>query len=172
MAGEAIDIQVGVILPQTAKDVAHDLDDTGHQPAFGRRDRSNSEGRVVALGHQVLQATARAIGREVAFVVGGVVDEIDNSTALADGATGSYAIDTLEMTFGVKAALGAGKAIEAFLTASSEATVEVQTHSQAHWMIHLDALNFGRVGIRSIFATTVNSIQFNQSTKRGRPCKA
>ena len=40
--------------------------------------------------------------------------------------TGSFAIEELELTFGVKAALGAGQAVAAFLTASGEATVEVK----------------------------------------------
>jgi hypothetical protein len=122
-------IRVGVLLPHSAGEPRPDeLDETGHKPAFGgrRRAKDDEESRIAVLGHQVLQAAANAIGHEVAFVVNGVVEGIEKNAASANGQISSYAIDNLEMTFGVKATLGAGKAVEAFLTASGEATVQVK----------------------------------------------
>jgi hypothetical protein len=132
---EPLDIRVGVLLTESApvdSDADQDLDGTGHEQAWGNRGRhvAARDGRVALLGREVLRAAAEAVGREVAFVVSGVVAGIEHPDPLASGRsrvqTGSFAIDNLEMTFGVKATLGAGKAVEAFLTASGEATVQVK----------------------------------------------
>jgi hypothetical protein len=124
---EQPEVTVGVFLPTSDRLPAGDeldLDDTGHVPASGWRGRPAAiPGNPVAvLGRDVLRAAAEAIGREVALVVGGVVAGIESPGLPA----GSFVVDNLELTFGVKATLGAGKAIEAFLSASSEATVEVK----------------------------------------------
>jgi hypothetical protein len=133
MPGEA-EIVVGVLLePATDQDVLADdeLDETGHAPAWGERGRhaATKERRVARLGQEVLVAAAHAVGREVALVVDGIVAGIERPAP--NGSTGglhtsSFAIDNLELTFGVKATLGAGKAVEALLTATGEATVEVK----------------------------------------------
>jgi hypothetical protein len=108
-----------------------DLDDTGHAPAAGQRGqhRRSRGDRMTALGEDVLKAAAEAVGNEVALVVAGVVGGIDKRTAARPGRsvldTGSFDIGDLELKFGVKAVLGSGKAVEALLTASGEATVEV-----------------------------------------------
>jgi outer membrane receptor protein involved in Fe transport len=121
------EVTVGVFLPASERfepAVEADLDDDGLAPASGWRGRRAAiQGNPVAVvGRDVLRATAEAIGREVALVVGGVVAGIESPGLSA----GSFLVDGLELTFGVKATLGAGKAVEAFLSASTEATVEVK----------------------------------------------
>src|SRR5215475_10975272 len=143
---ESVGIQLGVLLARSTPlredetrgdagwvepdELEEDLDETGHAPAWGRRGRhvAAAGSRVAQLGQDVLRAAAEAVGREIALVVGGVISGIEQPR---DGAssggvqTGSFAIDDVELKFGVKATLGAGKAVEAFFTASGEATVEV-----------------------------------------------
>jgi hypothetical protein len=81
------------------------------------------------LGQDVLQVAAQAVGQEIALVVGGVVSGIERQCPAGQAIsarTGSFNIDEVELVFGVKAVLGAGKAVEAFFTASGEATVAVK----------------------------------------------
>ncbi|MEV0128594.1 hypothetical protein AB0H83_09005 [Dactylosporangium sp. NPDC050688] len=110
-------------------DETDELDETGHAQAWGRRGRHAAPRRSVAvLGQDVLRAAAEAVGREVAVVVSGVVNGLEHPAAPGGAAgppTGSFDIDALDLKFGVKATVGAGKAVEALLSASSEATVEV-----------------------------------------------
>jgi hypothetical protein len=131
-----MEIAVGVLLEESdALDLENDgdseeIDETGHVPAAGRRGRhrASTGSRVVEIGEDVLRAAAEAVGHEVALVVAGVVGGIDKrSSSLGGGAgdTGSFDIGDVELKFGVKAVLGAGRAVEALLTASGEATVEV-----------------------------------------------
>ena len=134
---EPVDIQVGVLLatsqPARADDADGDgdLDDPGYAPAFGNRGRrrtAEQDNRVAQLGQDVLRAAAEAIGREINLVVGGVISgleqRVDGTHAAAVG-DASLGIEEVALKFGVKATLGVGKAIEAFFTASGEATVEV-----------------------------------------------
>lgn len=121
-----MEISLGVLLEEASMigsvDARDDLDETGHVPAAGRH-RFTTGNRVVEIGETALRAAAVAVGREVGVVVAGVVGGIEGPT---EGSfDGSFAIDNLELKFGVKAVLGTGKAIEALLTASGEATVEV-----------------------------------------------
>ncbi|WP_189329829.1 hypothetical protein [Actinoplanes ianthinogenes] len=124
----APEIRIGVFLaesgsPEHEVDIETDFDE-GHVPAFGYKGRHSIDvsTRVVQLGNDVLRTAAEAVGREVALVVDGVVAGIEERYP-ADSK--NFTIGDLELKFGVKATLGAGKAIEALLTASSEATVEV-----------------------------------------------
>jgi len=75
----------------------------------------------------VLRAAATAVGREVAAVLTGVATGIEERAGAAGAAirAGSFEVGDVELKFGVKAVLGAGKAVEALLAASGEATVEV-----------------------------------------------
>jgi hypothetical protein len=122
---EPTEIHVGVLLTEDmpAGSSEEGLDD-GHVPAAGYRGRHlvGAGQRVCELGHEVLQATAEAVGHEVALVVGGVLAGIERRPLVSSD---SFAIGDLELKFGVKATLGAGKAVQALLTATSEATVEV-----------------------------------------------
>lgn len=137
-AVESPEIRVGVLLAPSEGvltpagpvvddlDETDELDETGHAEAWGRRGRHAAPRRSVAvLGQDVLRAAAEAVGREVAVVVSGVVDGLEHPGGAAGPATGSFDIDALDLKFGVKATIGAGKAVEALLSASGEATVEV-----------------------------------------------
>ena len=128
MTADPVEIRLGVFLEEVApveEPADRDLDETGHAPAAGYRgEHRNTVGRRVALaGEDVLRAAAEAVGREVASVVAGVVRGIEQRGPAATG--GSFDVGDVELKFGVKATLGAGKAIEALLTATGEATVEV-----------------------------------------------
>jgi hypothetical protein len=145
MSQEPLDIRVGVLLAESAAAPdeleQEDLDSDRHAEAWGNRGRhvAGPEHQVAQLGHDILHAAAQAVGHEVAVVVSGVVagierpTEVDGAaiTAATDGGapsinTGTFTIEDLELTFGVKVTLGAGQAVAAFLTASGEATVEVK----------------------------------------------
>ncbi|GAB1512556.1 hypothetical protein JCM33774_45980 [Actinophytocola sp. KF-1] len=79
----------------------------------------------------MLQAAAEAIGREIGLVVGGVVAGIEQHDDKAAKA-GAFGIDDVVLKFGIKAAIGAGKVIEALFTANGEATVEVSLTLRKH----------------------------------------
>jgi hypothetical protein len=128
---EAVEIRVGVLLEEVAPASAggDELDETGHAPASGYRGehRAGLGRRVAVVGDEVLRVAATAVGHEVATVLTGVVAGIEQRAG-ASGApvrAGSFDVGDVELKFGVKAVLGAGKAVEALLTASGEATVEV-----------------------------------------------
>jgi hypothetical protein len=139
-------VQVGVLLEEDAG-LLQDDSAAGHAEAQGHRGR-HVAGRgnpVAQLGQDILHAAAQAVGREVAVVVAGVVDGIERPARTGPGTNGAtmdvgmvddaqpFTIDSLELTFGVKATLGAGQAVAALLTAVGEATVEVKvTMSQRH----------------------------------------
>ncbi len=138
---DSVDIRVGVLLPPSERpsddevdddsnEPPGELDDTGHAPALGRRrDRAAAPDRRGAqLGQDVLRATAQAIGHEIGLVVDSVVKGLEQRDNGADNTApqdGAFRIEDITLKFGVKATLGAGKMIEAFFTASGEATVEV-----------------------------------------------
>ncbi|GAA3938252.1 hypothetical protein [Actinoplanes auranticolor] len=128
---DSIEIRLGVLLAESGPEVSdngldgdEELLEEGHVPAAGYRGRHTikSDNRVVQLGNDVLRAAAEAVGGEVALVLDGVLAGIERRTPAAQRA---FAIEDLELKFGVKATLGAGKAVEALLTATGEATVEV-----------------------------------------------
>ena len=101
------EIHVGVLLESTA--LPREGGPARHTEAGGYRGdhAAGRDSRVTKLGRDVLQAAARAVGSEVAVVLAGVVAGIE-SPGGAVFSTGSFAIDSLELTFGVKATLGAG----------------------------------------------------------------
>ena len=132
-------MHVGVLLEESSA-IRDDAGSAGHAEAWGHRGRhiAGDGHQVAQLGQDILQAAAQAVGREVAVVVAGVVAGIERplsrdsgaDKALASGdllfSTGSFTIDNLELTFGVKTTLGVGPVVTALLTASGEATVEVK----------------------------------------------
>lgn len=120
------EVRLGVLLDEVAPaapESVEELDDTGHVPASGYRGahREGFRRRVVVVSDEVLRAAATAVGREVAEVVSGVVAGLEEKVPRV----GSFDVGDVELKFGVKAVLGAGKAVEALLSASGEATVEV-----------------------------------------------
>jgi hypothetical protein len=121
------EFQVGVLLDESTA-LPREGGPAGHTEARGYRGdhAAGRDSRVTKLGQDVLQAAARAVGSEVAMVLAGVVAGIESPGSGAAFSTGSFTIDSLELTFGVKATLGAGQAVAALLTAAGEATVDVK----------------------------------------------
>lgn len=132
MGGSVSDIQLeyGVWLerrpggPPTGDD---DRDGDDYKEALGQRGRhirgsSGVVDHVAVLGRDVLEAAARGVGEQISIVAENVLQQLSEG----EGAkAGTYTADKVDLTFGVKCVLGAGKAIEAFLSASSEATLQV-----------------------------------------------
>jgi hypothetical protein len=132
-------VAVGVMLPVLTVAAPDDLPDAvevldsdqdGYVLARGYQSRHGAErAKIVAqLGQDVLIATAEVVGHQIAIVVQGVIEGIDKQQIPAHPGAGDgtcFDIETVELKFGVTATLGTGKLIEAFLTASGEATVEV-----------------------------------------------
>jgi hypothetical protein len=123
-----LEIRVGVLLDEAVAAGAggDGLDETGHAPASGYRGehRAGIGRRVAVLGDDVLRAAATAVGQEVATVLSGVAAGIERRSP-SGAQVGSFDIGDVTLKFGVKAVLGVGRAVEALLSASSEATVEV-----------------------------------------------
>lgn len=129
VAPEPVDIALGVLLPpSTSVSGSASVDDDGYGEAIGGR---GARKHVAEMGYGVLRAAAEAIGREIGFVVGGVVAGIEQHDGKALQAE-SFGIDDVVLKFGIKATIGAGKAIEALFTASGEATVEVSLTLRRH----------------------------------------
>ncbi|GHG08919.1 MULTISPECIES: hypothetical protein [Amycolatopsis] len=115
-------LSVGVLLaPSTLLSDSEQVDDDGYAPAMGARDAGK---RVAEMGHKVLHAAAAAVGQEIGLVVRGVVAGIEQHGEKAIEA-GSFGINDVVLKFGIKATIGAGKAVEALFTSTGEATVEV-----------------------------------------------
>ena len=144
MDDRPFDIRVGVLLEEDldVPDMGEDSD--GHAEAIGRQRRSpRHRNRVVKLGEEALRAAAHAVGSEIAVVVAGVLGGIGQPAVARSDAvksepegspgggvlaldTGSFSIESVELTFGVKASVGVGPAVTALLTAGGEADVEVK----------------------------------------------
>lgn len=140
MGGNSLpEIHVGVLLDECVLPPQGD-GPAGHTEARGYRGDhvGGHDSRVAKLGRDILQATAQAVGTEVAAVLAGVVAGIERSVPVDSRADdvgvsggvalsgGGFMIDGLELTFGIKATLGAGPAVAALLTAAGEATVNVK----------------------------------------------
>ena len=129
---EPLEIRLGVYLEEAGladvDSTSDELDETGHAPASGHRGQHRVGNRVALIGEHVLRAAAEAVGREVASVVSGVVRGLEVRAGSLGESQGRdrFEVGEMELSFGVKATLGAGKAVEALLTASGEATVEVR----------------------------------------------
>lgn len=119
-------VSVGVLLP--AVDQAPGYERTGaipgHQEASGMR----TSRRVAELGEDVIRSAAQAVGTQIGLVAGEVATRVAESVEVAGlgAAKETFRIDSVELTFGVSISLGAGKAVEALLSASTDATVEVK----------------------------------------------
>jgi hypothetical protein len=134
---ESSQIQLGVLLPplaaeETSSQAGPDLDSEGEDSGYGEasgslgRHINDRESRVAQLGRDVLADAAEAVGRQVCAVVSGVVARIDPVDGTSGLDVGTYHVDSLELSFGVRVTLGGGNAIQAFFTASGEATVGVK----------------------------------------------
>lgn len=102
-------------------------DDEEYTPASGRHRgprRSWRAGRVTQLGQDALTASARLVGEQVGTVVRETLAGMDRAGLAATTAAGLRA-SSVQLSFGVKLTAGAGKAIEAIVTAGGEASVQV-----------------------------------------------
>lgn len=79
--------------------------------------------RMTMMGEAAVRVSGQIIGKTVAELVSHVVAEIDGDAR--KGGSASLEMSTIQLTFGVKIAAGAGKAIEAFVAANGEASVQV-----------------------------------------------
>ena len=103
--------------------------DEEYAPASGRH-RAPRQGwvwrvsRVTQLGQDALTASARLVGEQVGMMVRETLagmERVELGHATAAGLRAS----SVELSFGVKLSAGAGKAIEAVVTAGGEASVQV-----------------------------------------------
>jgi hypothetical protein len=121
---ELPEVTVGVLLaaPDLAVDDLDAIDDAdgdrepgaGHVPAWGERGRHAAPRgmRMALLGQQALVHSAEAIGREVGLVINAVVAGMQARTPSVietSGAPEEFAVDSLELKFGVKASLSSMK---------------------------------------------------------------
>ncbi|MGK8505829.1 hypothetical protein [Nocardia asiatica] len=78
---------------------------------------------ATAVGEAAVRMSGQIIGKTVAELIDQVVAEVDTGRESRDA--DALRLSTLQLTFGVKITTGAGKAIEAFVTANGEASVQV-----------------------------------------------
>jgi len=120
------EVHVGVEL---FADQAGEKPDEGEEyaPAHGRHRASQQGGRlarVTEIGQDTLNASARLVGRQVGMVVRETLAGMDRAE-LAEATAAGLRASSVQLSFGVKLTGGAGKAIEAFVTAGGEASVQV-----------------------------------------------
>ncbi|UGT68040.1 hypothetical protein LTT66_33580 [Nocardia gipuzkoensis] len=78
---------------------------------------------ATVVGEAAVRMSGKIIGKTVAELIDQVVAEVDDGRDPGDA--DALRLSTLQLTFGVKITTGAGKAIEAFVTANGEASVQV-----------------------------------------------
>jgi hypothetical protein len=79
--------------------------------------------RVTVMGEAAVRVSGQIIGKTVAELVSSVITEVDGRQQ--DGQPSTLEMSSLQLTFGVKIVAGAGNAIEAFVTANGETSVQV-----------------------------------------------
>lgn len=101
--------------------------DDDYAPASGK-DRSSwrrgRAARVTRVGQDALNSAARLVGQQVGTVVREALAGMDGAD-LAEATAAGLQASSVQLTFGVKLTAGAGKAIEAIVTAGGEASVQV-----------------------------------------------
>lgn len=101
--------------------------DDDYAPASGT-DRSSwrrgRAARVTQVGQDALNAAARLVGQQVGTVVREALAGMDGAD-LAQATAAGLQASSVQLTFGVKLTAGAGKVIEAIVTAGGEASVQV-----------------------------------------------
>ncbi len=79
---------------------------------------------MTQVGQDALNASARLVGRQVGVVVRETLAGMDRAD-LAEATTAGLRASSVQLSFGVKLTAGAGKVIEAVVTAGGEASVQV-----------------------------------------------
>ncbi|MGH3943307.1 MAG: hypothetical protein ACRDTG_32720 [Pseudonocardiaceae bacterium] len=102
-------------------------EDEEYAPASGRH-RAPRGGwgvaRVTQLGQDALTASARLVGEQVGMVVRETLAGMERAE-LAQATAAGLRASSVQLSFGVKLTAGAGKVIEAVVTAGGEASVQV-----------------------------------------------
>lgn len=102
-------------------------EDEEYAPASGRhqaRQRGWRAARVTQIGQDALTASARLVGQQVGTVVRETLAGMGRAE-LAEATAAGLRASSVQLSFGVKLTAGAGKAIEAVVTAGGEASVQV-----------------------------------------------
>ncbi|MDQ3151050.1 MAG: hypothetical protein M3R63_04770 [Actinomycetota bacterium] len=99
-------------------------EDEEYAPARGGPRRGWRAARVTQLGQDALTASARLVGEHVGAVVRETVAGMDRAE-LAEVTAAGLRPSSVQLSFGVKLSAGAGKVIEAVVTAGGEASVQV-----------------------------------------------
>ncbi len=125
--GPAPDARMGIeLFADSAVDEEPD-DYEEYAPASGRHQaprRGWGAVRVTQVGQDALNASARLVGRQVGVVVRETLAGMDRAD-LAEATTAGLRASSVQLSFGVKLTAGAGKVIEAVVTAGGEASVQV-----------------------------------------------
>lgn len=95
-----------------------------YAPARGRPWREWRAARVTQIGQDALNASARLVGQQVGAVVRETLAGMDRPE-LAEVTAAGLRPSSVQLSFGVKLTAGAGKAIEAVVTAGGEVSVQV-----------------------------------------------
>jgi hypothetical protein len=91
---------------------------------WGRR-VAIGQSQVRELGEAALRATADAIGAQVGTVAERIAASLEQRS-ITHASAGQIGLESVELTFGLVLTAGAGKVVEAFLTAESETSAEVR----------------------------------------------
>ncbi|EFC82833.1 hypothetical protein FrEUN1fDRAFT_4029 [Parafrankia sp. EUN1f] len=119
---DVAEFEVGVLLRAAQEDSGLD-ESTSFQSASGEPDGPRRN-RVAVLGEAVLNATADAIAAQI----GAVAERLGTELArrpIGSPEPGQLGVQSVELTFGLTFTAGAGKVVEALLTAGGEATTQV-----------------------------------------------
>lgn len=102
------------------------VDDDDYAPASGRYRAPNRGWRrtVTEFGQDAVEAAARAMGKQVGTVLKETLVGMDCVALPVTTCTG-FVTSSVQLTFGVKLAIGAGKVVEAVLSADGEASVQI-----------------------------------------------
>jgi len=125
--GPAPDARVGIELFVDGAVEVEPAEDEEYAQASGRHQaprRGWRLARVTQIGQDALSASARLVGEQVGMVVRETLAGMDRAE-LAEATAAGLRTSSVQLSFGVKLTAGAGKAIEAVVTAGGEASVQV-----------------------------------------------
>lgn len=105
-------------------DVAQDEEFASASRRYRVPGRDRQVTRVNQFGQDMLTSSARLVGRQVGTVIRETLTGMDRA-ALGEATAAGLRASSVELSFGVKLTGGAGKALEAIVTAGGEASVQV-----------------------------------------------
>ncbi len=117
--------RVGVELFMVTGAEEEPAEDDEYIPARGADQTSGRwRARVIRIGQDAVDSAARLVGQQVGAMVRETLAGMDQADLAGTTAAGLRA-SSVQLSFGVKLTAGAGKAIEAVMTAGGEASVQV-----------------------------------------------